>query len=147
MAPRYTLPGKVYLSEAGSGQVRQMTRRVQELLQKADLVLHEDPVSEDVSALISVHASVQDVRKPIDGKKISPEEIQGRMIAAARIGKIVVRLKGSEPSSFGEAQEELAALREAGIEFEIVPGAAAAAASATGQMPPMERESVSKHVS
>jgi siroheme synthase len=146
MAPRYTLPGKVYLSEAGSGPARQMTRRLQELLQRADLVLLEDPVSEDVSALISVHASVQDVRKPIDGKKISSEEIQRRMIAAARVGQIVVRLKGSEPSSFGEAQEELAALREAGIEFEIVPGAAAAA-SATGQMPPMERESVSKHVS
>jgi siroheme synthase len=143
MAQRFSLPGKVYLSEAGSGPAR----GVQELLQRADLVFHEDLVPEDVSALISVHASVQDVRKPINGKTISPEEIHRRMIAAAHNGQIVVRLKGGEPSSFGETEEETAALREAGIEFEVVPAAAAAAASATGQMRPMERESASKHVS
>jgi siroheme synthase len=146
MAQRFTLPGKAYLIELAPGPARQLTRRVQELLQRADLVLHEDPISEDVSALISVHASVQDVRKPIDGKKISPEEIQGRMIAAARNGQAVLRLKRGEPSSFGPIDEEIAALREARIEFENVPGAAAAA-SAPGHMPHMERDSVSKHVS
>jgi uroporphyrin-III C-methyltransferase len=146
MAQPFTLPGKVYLIDAGLVPTEQLTRRVQELLRRADLVLHEDLVSDDVTALISVHASVQDVRKPIDDQTISPEEIQGRMIAAARNGQVVVRLKGEEPSSFGQMDEEMAALTDARIEFESIPGAAVAA-SATGHVPPMERESASKHVS
>jgi len=146
MAQPFTLPGNVYLIEAGSLPGKQLTRRLQDLLIKADLVLHEELLSENVSAVISVHASVQDVRKSVDGTRISPEELQRRMIAAARNGQSVVRLKGSDPSSFGDTQEELAALREAKIDFEIVPAASAAAASAAGQLPPVEREVFPKHV-
>ena len=130
MTKGYTLSGKVYLALAGTG-ARMVTRRVQELLQRADVVLHDDLVPEDVSALISVHASVQDVRKPIDGKQISPEEIRRRMIAAAHSGQTVVRLKGKDPSSFGPVDEEIAALREAGMEFEVISGAAATTAGGT----------------
>jgi len=140
----YTLSGKVYLALAGTG-ARMVTRRVQELLQRADVVLHDDLVPEDVSALISVHASVQDVRKPIDGKQISPEEIRRRMIAAARSGQTVVRLKGKDPSNFGLVDEEIAALREAGMEFEVVSGAAATAGETTVEILLGDRENEFKH--
>ncbi|MGB7844701.1 MAG: SAM-dependent methyltransferase [Candidatus Acidiferrum sp.] len=125
MAHRYTLPGKVYLTGAGPGSAKLLTLQAVELLQRADLVLHDDLISEDVLTLIPAHVAVQNVGKRRGVEKPSQESIQQRIITAARNGQTVVHLKGGDPSDFAPTQEEVAALLEAGVEFEII-GAVAA---------------------
>jgi len=145
MAIRFTLPGKVYLVGAGPGSAKLLTLRAIEALRAAHLVLHDDLVSGDVLAAIPAHISVHNVGKRCGLKKNSQEEINRRMIAAARVGQTVVRLKGGDPLVFGRTQEEIAALREAKIDFEIVPGiTAATAAAASAQIPLTERKGASK---
>src|SRR5215475_553906 len=130
MTAPYTLPGKVYLTGAGPGSSKLLTLRALEVLRTADVVFHDDLVSEEVLAVIPSHIAVHSVGKRCALKKTSQEEIQRRIIAAARSGQSVVRLKGGDPLVFGRAHEEITALREAGIDFEIVPGITAAAAAA-----------------
>ena len=132
MTRRFTLPGKVYLTGAGAGpgSAKRLTARELEILERADLVLHDDLVSADVLALVPAHTSVQNVGKRFARKKATQEETLARMIEAAQRRQTVVRLKGGDPLTFGQTQEEIVALHEAGIEFEIVPGITAATAVA-----------------
>lgn len=147
MATRYALPGKVYLAGAGPGSAKLLTLRAMEVLQEADLVLHDDLVSADVLACIPARTAVHRVGKRCGHKKTTQEEIHRRMIGAARGGQTVVRLKGGDPLIFGRTHEEISALRQAGIEFEIIPGITAAAAAAAGaQIPLTERTSAEKLV-
>lgn len=147
MAQRYSLPGRVHLTGAGPGSAKLLTLRALELLREADVVLHDDLVSAEVLAMIPARAAVHNVGKRCGVKKTTQEEINRRMIAAARSGQTVVRLKGGDPLIFGRTQEEISALREAGVEFEIVPGiTAAAAAAAAAQIPLTDRQSASKVV-
>jgi uroporphyrin-III C-methyltransferase len=144
---KYSLPGKVYLTGAGPGSAKLLTLRALEVLQAADLVLHDDLVSDDVLACIPARTAVHSVGKRCGQKKISQDELNRRMIKAARSGQTVVRLKGGDPLIFGRTQEEISALRQAGIEFEIIPGiTAAAAAAAEAQIPLTERSAASKLV-
>jgi len=147
MAQRYSLPGKVYLTGSGPGSAKLLTLQALELLRVADVVLHDDLVSTEVLAMIPARAAVYNVGKRCGVKKTTQDEINRRMIAAARNGQTVVRLKGGDPLIFGRTREEIAALREAGIEFEIVPGiTAATAAAAAAQIPLTDRQSASKVV-
>jgi uroporphyrin-III C-methyltransferase len=144
---KYSLPGKVYLAGAGPGSAKLLTVRALEVLREADLVLHDDLVSADVLACIPARTAVQTVGKRCGQKKTTQGEINRRMIRAARGGKTVVRLKGGDPLIFGRTHEEIAALRQAGIAFEIIPGiTAAAAAAAAAQIPLTERNAASKLV-
>ncbi len=144
---RYSLPGKVYLAGAGPGSAKLLTLRALEVLREADLVLHDDLVSADVLACVPARTAVQSVGKRCGQKKTTQDEINRRMLRAARNGQIVVRLKGGDPLIFGRTHEEIIALREAGIDFEIIPGiTAAAAAAAEAQIPLTERSAASKLV-
>jgi uroporphyrin-III C-methyltransferase len=144
---RYALPGKVYLVGAGPGSAKLLTLQALEALQEADLVLHDDLVSDDVLARIPARTAVLSVGKRCAQKKASQEEIHRRMIGAARSGKTVVRLKGGDPLIFGRTKDEILALRQAGIAFEIIPGiTAASAAAAEAQIPLTERSSAEKLV-
>jgi len=141
------LPGKVYLTGAGPGSAKLLTLRAMEVLKNADIVFHDDLVSTEVLALIPAHVAVHNVGKRCGPKKISQEEIQQRLIRAARSGQSVVRLKGGDPLIFGRAQEEIAALRKAAIPFEIVPGVTAAcAAAAAAEISLTDRRGASKLV-
>jgi len=84
--------------------------------------------------LASAAAHMVSVGKRCGRKSVSQEQINARIIAFARLGLAVVRLKGGDPSVFGRSGEEITALREAEIEYEVVPGvtAASAAAAAAG---------------
>jgi len=147
MAAQFVLPGKVYLVGAGPGSAKMLTLRAAELLRQADVVLHDDLVSAEVLALIPAHTAVHNVGKRCGFKRATQEEIQRRMIAAAQAGQSVVRLKGGDPLIFGRTGEEIRALRENGIEFEIVPGiTAATAAAAAAQIPLTDRDCASKLV-
>jgi len=146
--PRYTgLPGIVYLTGAGPGFANLLTLRALEVLKGADVVFHDDLVTEEILALIPPHVAVQNVGKRCGPKRVSQEQIHERVIGAARKGQTVVRLKGGDPLLFGRAQDEVAALRENGIPFEIVPGVTAAcAAAAAAEISLTDRRAASKLV-
>jgi uroporphyrin-III C-methyltransferase / precorrin-2 dehydrogenase / sirohydrochlorin ferrochelatase len=141
--------GRIYLVGAGPGDPDLLTARAARLLASADVVLHDDLVPAAVLKLARIEAQVQNVGKRCGVKSITQSEINGLMIAHARAGRSVVRLKSGDPLVFGRAAEEMDALRESGVEFEVVPGitAAFAAAAALGVSLTDRRASSSVHLS
>ncbi|MEI8380140.1 MAG: uroporphyrinogen-III C-methyltransferase [Planctomycetota bacterium] len=123
-------PGRVYLVGAGPGDPGLLTLRGAECLRLADLVLYDGLVNPLL--LRHSHASAERTCRAEGptGRQIRQEEINQRLVDAAREGKTVVRLKGGDPFIFGRGSEEAAALRAAGIPFEVVPGITAATAAA-----------------
>lgn len=123
--------GIVYLVGAGPGDAALITLRGVECLARADLVLYDYLVN----PLILRHARSRTERLCLGrhgaGKLMAQDEINQRMIDAARAGKTVVRLKGGDPCVFARAGEEIEALRAADVVFEIVPGITAALAAAS----------------
>lgn len=113
--------GQVYLVGAGPGNVELLTLRAVECLRRADFVLYDRLVSER-ALQYAEHAESLCVNQLPGSHPERVPHIHQQMIDAAKQGKCVVRLKGGDPSIFGRVAEEAAALREAGIEYEIVPG-------------------------
>jgi len=126
--------GSVALVGAGPGDPELLTVKALRLIQGADVVLHDDLVPEAILQLASAAAEVVNVGKRCGAKTITQDEINALMILQASENRSVVRLKSGDPLIFGRAAEEMAALTEAGVDFEIVPGitAAFAAAAAVG---------------
>jgi uroporphyrin-III C-methyltransferase/precorrin-2 dehydrogenase/sirohydrochlorin ferrochelatase len=126
--------GTVYLVGAGPGDPDLLTIKALRVIQSADVILHDDLVSEEILSLAGANASLIPVGKRCGTKSITQEQIHRRMIELAHTYGTVVRLKGGDPLLFGRAAEEMAALREARIPYEIVPGitTAFAAAAAAG---------------
>jgi uroporphyrin-III C-methyltransferase len=123
-------PGKVYLVGAGPGDPELLTLKAARLLAEAELVLHDDLVPAAVLALCNPRALTVSVGKRCGTKKITQAQINQLMIEKAQQGVSIVRLKSGDPLVFGRAAEEMDALREAGISFEVVPGITAAFAAA-----------------
>jgi len=113
---------RVYLVRAEPAHPELLTLKALDVLGRADVVLHDDLVTPQVLAKVSPKASVFRVGKRCGPKRTSQEEIHALMVAYARGGLRVVRLQGGDPVIFGRAGEEVRALREAGVDFEIVPG-------------------------
>ena len=124
------LTGKVYLVGAGPGDPELLTVKAHKLLRRADLVLHDDLIPPAILALAGPQAVVVNAGKRCGKKGMAQEEINARMIEAARRGLEVVRLKGGDPGIFGRLAEEVEALEAAGIPFEVVPGITAGIAAA-----------------
>lgn len=124
----------VHLVGAGPGDPDLLTVKALRLIQAADVVLHDDLVTQAILDLAAPNAETINVGKRCGIKSITQSEINQLMIEHARAGRSVVRLKSGDPLLFGRAAEELAALAEAGVPVEIVPGitAALAAAAAIG---------------
>jgi uroporphyrin-III C-methyltransferase len=123
-------PGTVYLVGAGPGDPELLTVKAARLLAEAEIVLHDDLVPAAVLALANPRALTVNVGKRCGAKKVTQAEINRLMIEKASQGVSVVRLKSGDPLVFGRAAEEMDALREAGIPFEVVPGITAAFAAA-----------------
>ena len=121
---------RVWLVGAGPGDPELLTVKAVRLIQCADAILHDDLVPQAILDLASVSAEVVNVGKRCGAKTISQDQINALTIERARAGRRVVRLKSGDPLLFGRAAEEMAALREAGVPFEIVPGVSAAFAAA-----------------
>jgi uroporphyrin-III C-methyltransferase len=139
--------GTVYLVGAGPGDPELLTLRALRLLQTADVILPDDLVSDEVLALASPSALVVPVGKRCGQPRITQAGIHALMLEHAGAGQSVVRLKSGDPLVFGRAGEEMAALSEAGIPFEIVPGITAAFAVAAELKTPLtDRGSASKLV-
>jgi uroporphyrin-III C-methyltransferase len=121
---------KIFLVGAGPGDPDLLTVKAAALLRAADLILHDDLVPPPVLALAGPQSTVVNVGKRCGTKKITQLEINRMMIAAARRGMRVIRLKSGDPGVFGRLAEELDALEAAGIPFEVVPGITAGMAAA-----------------
>jgi uroporphyrin-III C-methyltransferase len=122
--------GKVYLVGAGPGDPELLTLKALKILGRADAVLHDDLVSKEILNLAPTAALFYDVGKRSGRKSTRQEAIHFLMIELAHQGLCVVRLKGGDPMIFGRAGEEIHALRQAGIAFEVVPGVTSALAAA-----------------
>ena len=120
--------GTVYLVGAGPGASDLLTLRAARLLETADIVLHDALVHADTLALAPRAIKVA-VGKRCGRLSSAQHFINKRLVDAAREHRVVVRLKGGDPMLFGRVQEEIDALRAAGVPFEIVPGVTAALAA------------------
>jgi uroporphyrinogen III methyltransferase/synthase len=134
----------VYLVGAGPGDPGLLTRRGASLLGRADVVLHDRLVSPAVLDLVSPSAQLIDVGKdpdaPAGSGAMRQAEIERLLVEHGRSSAVVVRLKGGDPFVFGRGGEEVEALAEAGIPFEVVPGVSSAfAAPAAAGIPVTQR--------
>ena len=119
----------VYLVGAGPGDPGLLTLRAAELLRDADVLLYDALVSDAIVALAPERCDRIFVGKRGGAPSMAQSEIEALMVAHARDGHSVVRLKGGDPFVFGRGGEEAQALRAAGIDFEIVPGVTSATAA------------------
>ena len=117
------MKGKVYLIGAGPGDPELLTLKALKALKSADVVLHDELVSAEIIALIRSSArEVISVGKRGGRPSISQQEINQLLVKYGLLGLNVIRFKGGDPFIFGRGGEELEAVRQAGIECEIVPG-------------------------
>lgn len=133
--------GFVWLVGAGPGAADLITVRALNLLRRAEAVVCDELVNRELLESCPPGSERHFVGKRAGCPSATQSEINALLVALASAGKKVVRLKGGDPLIFGRAGEEMQALREAGIPFEIVPGVTAAtAASAAAQLPLTHRD-------
>ena len=137
--------GKVYLVGAGPGAPDLLTLRAARILERADIVFHDALVHADVLALAS-HARIVPVGKRCSQISTDQRFINRNLVEAAQRHEVIVRLKGGDPMLFGRAQEEIDALTQAGIAYEVVPGVTAALGASAELGVSLTRRGVSRSV-
>jgi uroporphyrin-III C-methyltransferase len=141
------MAGKVYLVGAGPGDPELLTRKAWRVLQSANVVLHDDLVSQEILQILPPTVQAVNVGKRCGAKGISQLEINQLMVQFAHEGKIVARLKSGDPLLFGRAGEEMEALGHGGIDFEVIPGVTAAlGGAASAQISLTDRRHASRVV-
>ena len=135
--------GHIALVGAGPGAEDLLTLRAHRLLMEADAIVYDALVPEAVVAMGRRDAERLPVGKRKGCHTKSQTEINALLVRLGREGKRVVRLKSGDPLVFGRAGEEMAALREAGVSYEVVPGVTAAFAAAADFELPLTLRGVS----
>src|SRR5919206_486436 len=120
--------GIVYIVGGGPGDPGLITVKGLGCLRRADVVLYDRLIAQELLNEVPTHAELIDVGKEPKRHRRSQDEINALLIEKAREGKIVVRLKGGDPFVFGRGGEECQALAEAGVRYEVVPGVSSAIA-------------------
>ena len=139
------LPGTVYLIGAGPGAADLITVRGARLLALADVVLHDALVTPEMLELCPQAIKIP-VGKRSGLRSAAQSFINQQIIESALQYPLVVRLKGGDPMLFGRADEEMSAMEEAGIYFEIVPGITTAVAAAASVRQPLTKRGVARSV-
>jgi uroporphyrin-III C-methyltransferase len=137
--------GTVYLVGAGPGAPDLLTLRAADVLRRAQIVFHDALVHPETLAL-AARAEKVAVGKRSGKRSTAQRFINKQLVDAARKYRVVVRLKGGDPMLFGRAQEEIDALRAAGIACEIVPGVTAASAASADLRVSLTRRGVARKV-
>ena len=118
--------GEAYLVGAGPGGIDLITIRGRQLLATADVVLYDRLVSAELLQYARRDAELICVGKTPRRPSISQKQLNRLLVSLVQSGKRVCRLKGGDPFIFGRGGEELAALADAGLKFQVVPGVSAA---------------------
>ena len=129
--------GVVHIVGAGPGDPELLTLKALRVLQDADVIIHDRLVPEAVLARARRDAKRLYVGKARGEHSVPQDQIEALMIAEARAGHRVVRLKGGDPFVFGRGGEELEAMRAAGVPVFVVPGVTAALACAASAGVPL----------
>jgi uroporphyrin-III C-methyltransferase len=138
--------GRVTLAGAGPGDPDLLTVKALKALQRADVVVHDGLVSDEILAQIPQRARRISVAKRKSRHSYSQVEIDRLLVAFARQGLDVVRLKGGDPFVFGRGGEELEACRAAGVPCEVIPGVTAALAASAGAQAPLTHRGAAQAV-
>ena len=125
LVPPLFAPGSVWLVGAGPGDPGLLTLHAAAAIEAADVILHDALVAPEILALAGQAARLEAAGKRAGKPGQAQLAINERLIALARQGLRVVRLKGGDPLVFGRGGEEALALAAAGIPFRIVPGISA----------------------
>jgi uroporphyrin-III C-methyltransferase len=123
------VPGQVWLAGAGPGDPGLLTLDALAGLAQADVVVHDALVDARVLALAGAQARLEFAGKRGGKPSAMQADISERLVALARAGQRVLRLKGGDPFVFGRGGEEAATLAAAGIPFRIIPGVTAGLAA------------------
>ena len=118
--------GEAYIVGAGPGDPGLVTIRAQQLISRADVVIYDRLVSEKILDFARKDAQLVYVGKSANHLTMKQEEINELIVAHVRKGERVCRLKGGDPFIFGRGGEEVQALADAGLAFQVVPGVSAA---------------------
>jgi uroporphyrin-III C-methyltransferase/precorrin-2 dehydrogenase/sirohydrochlorin ferrochelatase len=137
--PRARDAGHVSLVGGGTGDPDLLTLKALKALAAAEVVLHDQLVSADVLVLAPATAQRIDVGKKGYDRACKQADINDLMVAFARAGRRVVRLKAGDPLMFGRLEEEIVALETSGISFDVVPGISAAQGAAASLGVPLTR--------
>ncbi|MFN8473533.1 MAG: uroporphyrinogen-III C-methyltransferase [Anaerolineae bacterium] len=119
-------PGKVYLVGAGPGDPDLMTVKGLRCVRRADVVVYDRLVSEELLDEAKPGAELVYAGKAPRQQALAQDEINALLVSRARAGKMVVRLKGGDPFVFGRGGEEAEACAAAGVACEVVPGVSSA---------------------
>jgi uroporphyrin-III C-methyltransferase len=138
--------GTVYLVGAGPGDPGLLTLRAADLMASADTVVYDRLIHPDVLRRARRGARLMFVGKEGGGQQVAQSEIVELLVAQARLGRQVVRLKGGDPFVFGRGGEEAFALAAAGIPFEVVPGVSSGFAAPAAAAIPVTHRGLSANV-
>jgi uroporphyrin-III C-methyltransferase len=136
--------GRVWLVGAGPGDPELMTIKAAKILATADVVVHDGLVSDEILKMASSSARFVNVAKRKSRHTLPQTGINDLIIALAREGLEVVRLKGGDPFVFGRGGEELEVCRQANISCEIIPGLSAALAASASLQAPLTHRSLAQ---
>lgn len=116
------MTGKVFLVGSGPGGLGLLTAKAREVIDSADVILYDQLPGEEVLSTLPATAEKIDVGKYGGCHTMKQADIEALLVAKAKAGGNVVRLKGGDPFLFGRGGEEMETLREHGIAVEVVPG-------------------------
>ena len=126
------MKGTIYIMGTGSGDPGLLNTQALHILRTAEVVLHDDSVSAEILDLIPASTQVRNVHKLVLLAGTLQEKINSLLISTAREGHQVVRLIANDASQSTLADQETEALAEAGVAFELIPGAPIAVGAAAG---------------
>ncbi|KAL5719486.1 uroporphyrinogen-III C-methyltransferase [Ranunculus cassubicifolius] len=138
--------GNVYLVGTGPGDPELLTLKAMRVIEKADLLLYDRLVSNDVLELVKGDARLLYVGKTAGYHSRTQEEIHELLLSFAEVGANVVRLKGGDPLVFGRGGEEMDFLQQKGIQVKVIPGITAASGIAAELGIPLTHRGVANSV-
>lgn len=121
-------PGICYLVGAGPGDIGLVTLKAKECIELADVLVYDALIANEFLRWTKPECELIYVGKRADHHAVAQQDTNEILVRKAQEGKVVVRLKGGDPTMFGRGGEEAGRLAEAGVRFEIVPGISSAIA-------------------